>query len=89
MVKEPTISPETLKKEGEMQKYEDRLMSIIEDAQAFTAEEIEALKNFVSDPVVREKFPPEELDKMIETDEKFGATKRILIAARAWLDNKK
>lgn len=88
MEKEPTFSPEQ-KREKEMKTHEECIMNIIKEAQAFMPEEIEKLEEFVNDSSTREQFPPEELEEMTAKDEEMGATNRVLIAARAWLDNRK
>ena len=81
--------PQTNNEEEKMEQPKNHLMKIIQDAKAFTTEELESLEEFISEPSTMETFSSENLEKIIETDEKFGATSRILIAARAWLDNKK
>lgn len=86
MEKESKI--ETRNEEGEM-KIENDPKKIIEESGAFTSEEIEELDEFIKGVEVMKFVMQDKFDDFIRTDEKFGATSRILIAARAWLDNKK
>jgi hypothetical protein len=87
MIKEPQLDngvPKTLE-----QSIKNDPRSIIERSGAFLPEEVVQLEEFIKGLEVMKFVMRDKFNEFIETDEKNRATSRILIAARAWLDNRK